>query len=165
MVFLGLVVCGLVLLAGYIMNVGSLKALAAYFGWFLCAYSGLAYLAASVHFSMKGGGRFWNSIYPLNFGLALLALSLFGIHDQRTIVIMVVAALVAMGLAIVLSRSHVLGRRYTPVAPFGVLGIAMIEPIFPAWKYLSAFVGVFLLATACIELRLNMGSGEPLGGS
>jgi len=160
LVFAGLILCGLALLVGFILGNGSLEALAAYFGWFLSAYSGIAYLIASALFLARGRGAFWQTFYPINFGLALLAISAFGIHDQKTVMIMGATAVVAAGLSIVLSRSHVLDRRFTPMALLLVLGTMLAEPIFAVWQYLAVFVGVLLLVGAFIALRLKAGSGE-----
>lgn len=158
LVLAGLVLCGLALLIGFILGNGSLEALAAYFGWFLSAYSGVAYLVASALFLAKRGGEFWNTFYPINFVLALLGISVFGILDQRTVLVMGATALVAAGVSVVLFRAHVLDRRFAPIALLVVLGAVFAEPIFAVWKYLAVFVAVLLLATAFTALRAKTGS-------
>ena len=155
LVFAGLILCGLALLVGFILGNGSLEALATYFGWFLSAYSSIVYLIASALFLMRGEGAFWNTFYPINFGLALLALSVFGIHDQQAAMIMGATAVVAAGVSVVLSRMHVLDRRFAPIALLLVLGTVLAEPIFAIWKYLAVFVGVLLLVGAFLALRLK----------
>ncbi len=158
LVFVGLTLCGLTLLIGFILGNGGLEALAAYFGWFLTAYSGVAYLLASALFLAKRVGAFWSTFYPINFGLALLGISVFGIHDQRTVLIMGATALVAAGISVVLFRAHVLDGRFAPIALLVVLGAVFAEPIFTVWKYLTVFVAVLMLVAALIALRARTGS-------
>jgi hypothetical protein len=152
-VFAALLVCGVLLLVGYAIDSGTLKALAAYVGWFLSAYSGVAYLVASlilVSQGSQGGRSFWATFYPVNFGLALFALSVFGIHDARTVLSMAAVALAASIVSYLISRSRVLEIRGTPLIVLLLLLLVLIDPVFAFWKYLLIALGVFVLTCSVV---------------
>jgi hypothetical protein len=166
-VFTALLVCGAVLLTGYAIDSGTLKALAAYVGWFLSAYSGVAYLIASAVLLSQGpqGARgFWATFYPVNFGLALFALSLFGIHDVRTVLTMAAVALVAAIVSYFVSRSRILDRRGVPLIVLLLLLLVFIDAVFLFWKYILVAAGAFVLTcslVAFIKDRRSTGAVAP----
>lgn len=152
-VCIALLVCGAVLLTGYVIDSGTLKAVAAYVGWFLSAYSGVAYLIASSVLLSQGsqGGRgFWATFYPVNFGLALFALSVFGIHDSRTVLLMAAVVGVTAIVSYFISRSRILDRRGVPLILLLLLLLVFIDAVFLFWKYILVAVGAFALTCSLV---------------
>ena len=157
------------LFTGYAVDSGTLKALAAYVGWFLSAYSGIAYLIASLVLLSQGpqGGRgFWTTFYPANFGLALLALSVFGIHDAHTVLLMAAVAGVAAIVSYFISQSRILDKRGVPLIVLLLPLLVFIDAVFLFWKYILIAVGVFVLTcslAAFIKARTSMDPVAPRG--
>jgi len=151
LVLAALLVCAAVLLIGYAIDSGTLKALAAYVGWFLSAYSVVAYLVASlilVSQRSQGGRGFWSTLYPVNFGLALFALSLFGIHDVRAVLRMALVAVVMGVVSYFISRSRVLDRRGTPLMVLLLLVPVFLDSVLAFWPYILVALGAFVLSSS-----------------
>ena len=107
-VFAGLVVCAAFVVVGYARNSGAMEGLAVYGGWFLAAYSALAYIFSGVRSALRNEGGFWSTFYPVNFGLTLVAISLFGLHGQRAAAGLLTAVLLGIFAGIVLQQSRFL---------------------------------------------------------
>jgi hypothetical protein len=154
-VFAGLILSGFAMLAGFFIGNGGLEGLGAYFGWFSFVCSVMAYLLKSLGILFRGVTVFWGTLYPANFGLGLLGLSVFGIHEQRTMIVMGVVLLFGSAASLVMRRTQALRKRYVPIAVPLLLGIAaMVQPVFEIWMYLCVFVGILLLAIAAGESKL-----------
>jgi hypothetical protein len=146
-VLVGMLVCGLTLLAGFVTKNGSVEGLATYLGWFLCVYSALAYVIKCLGFALGKITFFWNSLYPVNFGLALLGVALYGIHDRTTAIAMGVLASITAGASMFISQNARLNSWLSVgvlIAPL----LSLIGPVSAIWPYLFTFGGALLLARA-----------------
>ena len=153
-VLAGLVVCAVILAAGYAQNSGAMEGLAVYVGWFLAAYSTLAYILTGVSSVLRKESGFWSTLYPVNFGLTLVAISLFGLHGQRFVVGLLAAVLLGIFASLVLQRSRVLSLRAAPLVVVTPLFACLAWFIAPFWMYLCVFVAALLLAS-CLLTRLG----------
>jgi hypothetical protein len=151
-VFAGLVVCAVFLAAGYARNSGAMEGLAVYGGWFLAAYSTLAYIFSSVCSVLRKEAGFWSTLYPVNFGLTLVAISLFGLHGQRMVVGLLAAVLLGIFAGVVLQRSRVLSLRAAPLVVVTPLFACLAWFIAPFWMYVCVFVAALLLASCLLTL-------------
>jgi hypothetical protein len=151
LVFSGLIASSLTPLIGTIFGDSNPESLAAYFGWLLCAYSGVTFLVMSAIDPQRRGKSFSKTFYPINFGLALVAISVIGTHNEPTAIIMGATAVVAVPISIMLSRSDFLDRKFVLLVLLLVLGTVLAEPIFAIWKYLAVFIGMLLLVNAFLR--------------
>jgi hypothetical protein len=151
-VLAGLIICGAFLAAGYARNSGAMEGLAVYGGWFLAAYSTLAYMLTSVRSVLRKESGFWSTLYPVNFGLTLVAISLFGLHGQRFVVGLLAAVLLGIVAGVVLQRSRVLSLRAAPLVVVTPLLACLAWFIAPFWMYLCVFVAALLLASCLLTL-------------
>jgi hypothetical protein len=131
-----------------------MEGLAVYGGWFLAAYSTLAYIFFSVRSVLRKEGGFWSSLYPINFGLTLVAISLFGLHGQSIAVGLLAAVLLGIFAAVVLQRSRVLSLRAAPLVVVTPLFACLAWFIAPFWMYICVFVAALLLA-CCLLTRMG----------
>lgn len=151
LVFLGLLGCGLLLLGGYASGNGGLYALAAYIGWFLSAYSGLAYFIRGALAISQKPHRFWVTLYPVNFGLALLGVCVFAIRDVHSIFPMAIAAIFGVGMAYILSRSSVLEMPAAPLLLLLATATVLVEPVFAVWNLVFSGLAGCAIAAALIS--------------
>jgi hypothetical protein len=126
--------------------------LAVYVGWFLTAYSVLAYLFSSVRYALRKEGEFWATLYPVNFGLTLVAMALFGLHGQSFVVGLLAALLLGIFVGAVLQRSRVLSLRATPSVVVTPLFACLAWFIAPFWMYVCVFVAALLLACCLLTV-------------
>jgi hypothetical protein len=159
-VLAGLIVCAAFLAAGYARNSGAMEGLAVYGGWFLAAYSTLAYILTSVRSVLRKESGFWSTLYPVNFGLTLVAISLFGLHGQRFVVGLLAAVLLGIFSGVVLQRSRVLSLRAAPLVVVTPLLACLAWFIAPFWMYLCVFVAALLLAS-CLLTLLTLRTANP----
>jgi hypothetical protein len=129
-----------------------MEGLAVYGGWFLAAYSVLAYVFSSVRSVLRKEGGFWSTLYPVNFGLTLVAISLFGLHGQRIALGLLAAVLLGLFAAVVLQRSRVLSFRAAPLVIVTPLFACLAWFIAPFWMYICVFVAALLLACCLMTL-------------
>lgn len=150
-VLAGFVGCALLLLTAFMSSNGGLYGLAAYLGWFLSAYSGLAYLIRGVVATSQKPHRFWSTLYPVNLGLAFLGLCMFGIRDTSAVIRMAVAVVIGISLAYVVSRTAVLDKPAAPLLLLLLAGAVFLEPVFAVWNLFFAALGGFAIAIALIS--------------
>lgn len=154
-VLVGLIAAGLVLVAGVLSSNGTLQGLAAYTGWFLCAYSAVAYLVAAGVFASGSNADFWTTLYPVNFALALFAVATFGVHELRDAAFMLATAVGGASLSYVAFKSRLLLKRAAPIAVPLLLLLILVEPTATAWKYVVVTMAAFVLAGALL-MRLAL---------
>jgi hypothetical protein len=153
---LGFLGCGVLLLAGYTSGDGGFYGLAAYIGWFLCAYSGVAYLVRGVLATAQQPHRFWPSLYPVNLGLALLGVCVFAIRDIHTVFAMAGAFLVGIGIAYFMHRTSILEKPATPILLLLASFAVFVPPVDAVWNLLFAsLAGLAIGAAGIAYLRLR----------
>ncbi len=147
-VFIGLLLCGVALLLGIVLDKGSWAGLATYFGWFLGTFSLIAYLVASVMFLLNRMNAFWHSLYPTNFGLTLLGVSAFGINVKQEVTILIICLLTALSVSFLLYRSGLLANKLSPSVIVALLFVPAIPPIMPVWGYIYFVLGIMVIASS-----------------
>jgi hypothetical protein len=100
-------------------------------------------------------------MYPVNFGLALLALSTFGIHDARTVIFMGAAGIAGAVVSYVASRSRVLDKRGTPVTILLLLALVFVDSVFMVWKYYIVVLGAFVLTSSLLAFVKTRRPDQP----
>lgn len=152
----GLIVCGALLFAGHELRSGTTEALAAYIGWFLAVYSTLAYAVSGTICLLRPSKGFWRTLYPANFGLALVAIALFGLHSQRVIPTLLAIALLGVFAGVILYKSGVLSLRAVPLVLLISLCVCFLPSVAARWMFVFVFFAAVLLA--CFTLtRLREG--------
>lgn len=156
--FLGLVFCGLTLVVGFANGNGNIEAISSYFGLFLVAYAVLAYLFKSALYLVDPRNEFWSSLFPVNFGISLLGLSLFGIHDLQTLTYLGVIATISAVSAYLFSRTRAFDRRFVPIGLVVLLVGAFATPIHSIWPLFVAAIGMMVLVKASVAMCAADGS-------
>lgn len=162
-VFCGYVLAGTAFGAGLAFDMDRLVPAASFVGWFLCAYSATAYLVVSSLYASRGGDDFWATLYPVNFGLALLAFAMFAIDDDgRTLALMGISGAIGAALAYLGLRTHFLRHRVVPVAILLLLVILMfVEPVWGILKYVIVGTGILMLASFALSFVGSSGAIRP----
>jgi hypothetical protein len=153
-----LVICGYgllggMLLAGYVLDKGALVALAAYGGWFLTAYSVVAYAFVAWRYLGNERENFWTTLYPVNFSLALVAIALFGLHSMRSLPPLAASVMLGAVLGFLASKSTLTPLRAAPLVALIPLGLCLVPSISPYWTLLFVLVAAFLM-TRYANVRL-----------
>jgi hypothetical protein len=159
-VFCAFLATGAAFVAGFAFDLGRLVPAASFVGWFLCAYSGIAYLVASSLYLSRGSDNFWSTLYPANFGLALFAVAAFSNLDERALAFMAASCLAGAALSYLGSRARILGYRPIPIGILVVLVLLVfVEPIQGILKYVIVATAAFMLAGSALALaESNRGS-------
>lgn len=154
--FAGLVVCGVLLFAGHALHSGTTEALAAYIGWFLAVYSTIAYTASGTLFLLRKMEEFWKTLYPANFGLTLVAISLFGLNSQEFVPTLLAIALLGVFVGLSVYHFGILRIRAIPLVLLISLCVCFVPSIAARWMYVFVLVAAVLLI--CFALaRLSRG--------
>ncbi len=146
-VLVGFAILGGLLAAGYLLQNGGLEVFAAYSGWFLTTYSMFAYAFAAVHHLWRSSERFWSTLYPVNLALALVAVSLFGLHDARSAISLAVFGAIGAMAGVLTARSTFGSFRALPLIALLPLCLCLLPIITPHWTLLFAAVAAYLLAS------------------
>lgn len=144
--FVGFLICGTLVACGLVLGILVLAMVGFYFGWFLCVYAPLAYLFGSVRYLTQTQATFWDTLYPVNLCLAILAIALFSgmpiLGSARTAAAILVleACLAFLG-----ARMRLLDKRYMPLALFLALILSFATPF-----YGFVFIGMLIAAKSCL---------------
>lgn len=162
LVFGGLILCGSLLLVGMMLNKGSLMGLGTYLGWFFAVFSMIAYLIASIRQATHPRTTYWMDLYPTNFGLALVGISVFGFTGQENILVLIATLLIAVAIPFVTHRLAV--GRTLPLAVLGLLFVPVLPWVKPFWMYLYLVVGVALISMSIFQRLVwkNNNRGQPV---
>jgi hypothetical protein len=152
-VFIGLIASGALLAAGHTLQSAATEGLAAYAGWFLAVYSAFAYATAGTLFLLQRNREFWRSLYPVNFGLTLVAASLFGVHSELLLPTLIVA-LVGLLAGALLFRFDFLSIRVVPLALLISLCTCFVPSIATRWIFVFIFVAAVVLTCSSL-MRLS----------
>ena len=148
--------------AGFAFDMGRLIPAASFVGWFLCAYSGIAYLVASSLHASRREDDFWSTLYPVNFGLALLAFAMFMIDGERTLALMAISAVIGAVLAYLGLRTYVLRHRVVPIAILLILILLMfVEPVWGILKYIIVGTGSLVLTCSILAFTASSLPAQP----
>lgn len=148
-VFGCLVFLGSLLLIGIFMNSGSLMGLSSFLGWFFAVFSITAYLVVSILHAAHQRATFWMELYPTNFGLAIVGISIFGFTGEENLFILIAALLFAMATPFAAHRWAT--GRAMPIAALGLLFVPLIPWVTPFWMYLYLIVGLALVSISIFE--------------
>lgn len=135
----------MLLFAGYLSHDGTVEAVTAYGGWFLVAYSAIAYAGSGTLFLLRRSDEFWKTLYPVNFSLALAALSLFGLHSRLLVPMLLATALLGLISGAILYQSGTLNFRVIPLALLSLLLLCFVPSITTRWMFVLVFVAAVLL--------------------
>jgi hypothetical protein len=152
----GYALFGIVLLVGYLLNRGSLEALAAFCGWFLVVYSMGAYVFVAILHFYRRGHNFWATLYPVNLSLALVAILLFGIHDVKIILPLLAFSVLGFGVGLLFMHSSLANMRAVPLIVLIPLFLCLLPSISPYWTLAFSLVAACQLtsfADACLIRR------------
>jgi hypothetical protein len=138
---------GAVLFMGYLLTMGSLVALAAFGGWFITVYSLVAYAFAAIFHIYKRGTKFWVTLYPVNFSLALAAILLFGIHSEAIFMPLAVSIVFGACAALFIARSSLAKVRAISLVALIPLFLCLLSFLTPYWTVIFSFVAAYLLTT------------------
>ena len=157
-VFCAFVVAGTAFVAGLTLDLGRLVPAASFVGWFLCAFSGIAYLVASSLHATRGSEKFWSTLYPANFGLALFSVAMLAVRDERTLTLMAASCIIGATLSYLASRTRILHYRVIPIGILLLLVVLVfVEPIAALFKYVIVGTGAFLLASSLLAFAESSG--------
>lgn len=146
-VLCGYVFLGAMLFMGYLLTMGSLVAFAVVGGWFITAYSLVAYVFAATFHIYKRGKRFWVTLYPVNCSLALVAILLFGIDSEAIYIPMAASIVFGTCAALFVARSSLANVRAMSLVALIPLFLCLLSFLTPYWVAIFSFVAAYLLAT------------------
>jgi hypothetical protein len=144
---------GVMLLLGCLFTMGSLVALAVFGGWFITVYSIVAYVFAAALYVYRRGTKFWITLYPVNFSLALIAILLFGIHGEAIFTPMAASFIFGACAALLVARSSLVNLKVMPLVLLVPLFLCPLSFLTPYWGVIFSFVAAHLL-TAFADARL-----------
>ena len=160
-VFIGLLLCGVILLLGIVLDRGSWLGVATYFGWFLGAFAFIAYLVADVMFLLNQINEFWHSLYPTNFGLTLLGVSAFGINVIQEAPILIICLSITLGVSLLFCRSGLLENKLSPSVIVALIFAPAIPPVMPIWGCVYFLLGIVLIAFSLFRALEKSIRGHP----
>lgn len=155
---IGLLISGICLLSGYLLGItdildylsGILLGAGAYFGLFFGLPAILFFISGTSMFLAGRLENYWQTLYPLNFGLALLGISFF----QHTILIpsarVLFALSFALAISLVLHKTGIIKSRWV-VFP-------MTIPLFIRGDFWASFV----ISMIFISLAVAQGAMKTL---
>lgn len=157
----GLLICAAAMGIGLLAVNETLQFVGSFFGWFLAAYSALRYVVQAVRLALWPSVPFWGTWIPVNFALALIGVSVFGIHDWNAITITIVVFTGAMIVGLLLARGSVSHGRYVPAGLLVLLALPFYEGLSAIWTHVYVAVASSLLAAGVVELaKHGVGSRE-----
>jgi len=141
------VLLGALLLTGYLFKMGSLLAFAIVGGWFITVYSLLAYVFVAALNIYRRDPKFWMTLYPVNFSLALSAIVMFGIDSEATFIPMAAAIVFGACAALFVAHSSLANVRAMYLVALIPLCLCSLSFLTPYWTVIFSFVIAYLLAT------------------
>jgi hypothetical protein len=148
----GLLICASAMGSGLLLSNGTFQFVGAFFGWFLAAYTFLRYVVQAVRIAMRIAVPLWGTLVPVNFGIALIGLSAFGIHDWEAVKISIGVFASAMVAGLVLGKVSFTQHRFFPAGLLVVLVSPFYEGLSAIWTYIYVAVASLLLAIGLVEL-------------
>lgn len=159
LVFVGLILSGSLLLIGVLLGNGSLMGLGTYFGWFFAAFSMIAYLIVGILQAVHHRETSRMDLYPVNFGLAIVGVSVFGFTGQENIFVLIAVFLLSVAIAFMARR--LVADRFIPLAILVLLFIPFLSWAMPFWMYLYLILGVILISISTFERLIAKKNAEP----
>jgi len=153
MVYINLIVLGgyaffgVMLLMGFLLNIGSLVVLPVVFGWFLVFYSAAAYGLLAILQLYRREHRFFTTLYPVNFSLALGAFLLFGIKDMAIVMPLLVSAVLGAGTGLLVRYFSLAVMTLLPFISLVPLFLCLLPSVGQYWMPIFSFIASFLLVS------------------
>jgi hypothetical protein len=151
LILAGLVLCGVALVGGDLLENGNLQWLGAYAGWFLAAYSIIAYVVASTLYALRGHSAYWTDLYAVNFALSLLGAATFGIPSARDAAGPAITVVASGAIGLLVARRCKAKIKLLPISMIVILAGALLESMAVSWVYIFvAAAGLLIGATLAL---------------
>jgi hypothetical protein len=147
----GLLICAAAIGIGLLIADGTFQFAGAFFGWFLAAYSSLRYFVQAVRFALRTNVPLWGTLIPVNFALALVGVSIFGVHSWNEIKIALAVFLGAFFFGLVLARTSSVHARYVPLLFLLFLLLPFYEKLSSFWTHIYLGVASSLLTVGLVD--------------
>lgn len=143
----GLVLSGLFLAAGEILEKGNLSGLGVYVGWFFAAYSILAYVIGGLLSIMRGSDATQHHLIAFNLGLTFLGIASFGITSTSRALGAGIAILAGLAVVAFLHWRKALHTSYDAAVIIVLAALPLIEGVRDYWAIIYVALGVAVVAS------------------
>jgi len=144
-----------------------LAGIATFVGWFFGVFAALAYVVSSARFFMSHLHNFWDSLYPVNFGLTLLGVSIMGMDVKQELMLLLLCVAIFSIVSFLLYRFGLLSRKAFPLSILALLFLPAVPTLISIWAYYYFILGVVLIYLSIVanvigKRKNTVGWSEPV---
>ncbi len=160
-VLIFLLVLGLIMAVGVKFNMGGLLGFSTFVGWFFGVFALIAYVISSSRFLISSLNDFWSTLYPVNFGLTLIGVSIMGMDVKQEMMLLLLFIVICSIISFLFYRFGLLSKKGFPFIIFALLCLPAVPELTYIWSYYYFILGVVLInlfmATKITNKRIKTG--------
>lgn len=141
----------------------SLAGLATFIGWFVGVFAALAYFVSSIRVFMSHLHNFWTSLYPVNFGIALLGVSTMGMDVKQELMLLLLCAGISLIVSYLLYRLGLISRKVFPLSMLALLFFPAVPALTSIWAYYYFVLGMVMIYLSIAANVMGKGKSEDDG--